>query len=669
MTDRPQIVGTWGARSAAELLGVFRGPGAAAADVIEVRIDLPDDGPAHVRELVAASPKPVLATCRRRAEGGRFAAGERDRIDVLLRAGDAGAAWIDVEDDVTDRDVERIAGTGAKLLRSRHVATLPDDAESTAEQLVSMPGDAAKFVALHGGADDALRMLTILRDVSRGGVGRLCGHVVDVPFTRPASAVVGAPFVYAALQPGGRIGLAMPTVLGLRRRARWDRLRPGRPIFLLLGARVEGSVGPDMLNAAFEATGPSVVALTWSLDDPAPAIEAIRRFRWAGAAVTIPHKERVLASLRACGARAAIDADADAVGAVNTIVRAGETLAGHNTDLGGLADALALHADTGAASGRAFLVLGAGGAARAAVTLASRLGARPIVFARRPEAAAALGAVTVATAHDAAATRPAIVVDATPAGPPGGTPCFDPGLLPERAVVLDMLVYARPTAMLASAARAGHVVVPGLAMLVAQAARQVVLLGGAPPDVRGMRAVGERALRRRDAPIVLVGLRCSGKSTVGERLAAVLGRTFHDTDREIEHLTGQSVEAMLRAGEEPRFRALEDQVLRAALDVPGAVVACGGGAALHAEAFAALAAFGTVVLLDAPDGVLLARRAVSPRAALTTLSPAEELAGQRDARMSVYRAAARLEVDVASLDAQTVADRVAAWWDADAAAD
>lgn len=654
---RARLVGTWGARSADELVRVLQGPGAAASDVVELRLDLPRDGAARVREILSFTTKPVLATCRRASEGGGFTAGERDRIDVLLRAADAGAAWLDVEDDVPDRDVERLLGSGAKLLRSRHVPRLGADAEDLAARLVSLPGHAAKLVALHGDDHDALRMLTLVRDAA----GRLAGHVVDAPFTRVGSAALGAPFVYAALQPGGRIGLAIPTVLHLCRRCDLRRVAPGGRLFVLLGADVEAAVSTDILNVMLGTAGLDVVAARWSCADPEPALEAVRRFGWAGAAVTIPHKERVRDRLSG-----SLGPTATECGAVNTVVLGPSGLTGHNTDLGGLGDALAPRVAPGALAGRTLLVLGAGGAARAAVAHAIRSGADPVVFARRPGAAAGLGARVARTADEAVASRPAVVVNATPTGPPGGTPFLDPASLPDHAVVLDMQVFARPTALLAAAARAGHDTVPGFDMLVAQAARQVALLGGRPdPETSGWsRRAGESALRRRDAPIVLVGLRCAGKTTVGERLAAMFGRAFVDTDLEVGRRAGRSVEDMLRAGEEAAFRAVEEEVLRAAIDAPGAVIACGGGAALHRDAFAALAAWGTVVLLDASDDVLLARRSASPRTPLTKLPAADELARQRAARMPVYEGVAALRVDVGEMDAEAVADVVAGWWDA-----
>lgn len=653
----PRLVGTFGARDAASLLAVLADPATLAADVVEVRLDLARDGAERVEELVRASPRPVLATCRRASEGGGFAGAEPGRRDVLRRAAGAGAAWIDVEDDVPDAFVEDVVRAGAAVVRSLHVERVHSGAGDEVGRLLRGPVCAAKWVARRGDAGDALRVLELV--AAHGG--RLAAHVVDVPFTRAASAALGAPFVYAALRPGGSIGVPMPTVRWMRDHARFSRLRPGRRIFLLLGGDVEGSVSPDLLNAAFEATGPDCVALRWSCASPAPALEALRRFGWAGAAVTIPHKETVHAVLAAAGT---LGASAVEAGSVNTVVvertpDGTPRLAGHTTDVAGLLDALRPALPREGVAGRAFLVLGAGGAARAAVVAARRLGARPVVLARRPDAARRLGADVAADAPAAAACAPAVVADATPAGPPGGVPWFDPATLPSRAVVVDMLVHAVPTALLEAATRAGHVPVAGFEMLVHQAAHQVALLGGPPPDVHRMADAGMRVLRARDAPVVLVGLRCAGKTTVGRRVADLLGRTFLDTDDEVARRTGEPVDAMLRAGREAEFRRVEAAVLADVARGAGAVVATGGGAALHRAEIAALSAAGTVVLLDAPDAVLLARRAASPRVALTSMPPAEELAQQRAERLPVYRALAAFTVDVSALDAEAVAELVA----------
>ena len=121
-----QLVGTYGARSADSLLALLASPAAALCDVIEARLDYLPDAAGRVAEIVRASPKPVMATCRRAGEGGAFAGSEAARLDLLARAADAGAVWVDVEDDVPVAAVARLTGRGAKVLRSLHAPLLPE---------------------------------------------------------------------------------------------------------------------------------------------------------------------------------------------------------------------------------------------------------------------------------------------------------------------------------------------------------------------------------------------------------------------------------------------------------------------------------------------------------------------------------------------------------------
>src|SRR6185503_15970061 len=103
--------------------------------------DFLPDAVERVAAIVKASPKPTMATCRRAGEGGAFAAGERARLDLLARAADAGAAWVDVEEDVPGPEVARLAGRGAKIVRSLHAPTLPEDADAVVHRLLERPAD------------------------------------------------------------------------------------------------------------------------------------------------------------------------------------------------------------------------------------------------------------------------------------------------------------------------------------------------------------------------------------------------------------------------------------------------------------------------------------------------------------------------------------------------
>src|SRR5512137_404057 len=137
----------------------------------------------------------------------------------------------------------------------------------------------------------------------------------------------------------------------------------------LMGWPVEHSRSPAMHNAAFAALGLNwcYVLLPTPADQMAASVARIRSGELQGANVTIPHKQAVLPFLDA------IDPAAQAVGAVNTIVRRGDRLIGFNTDTLGFKRALL---ETGVeVREQACAVLGAGGAARAVVYVLRELGA------------------------------------------------------------------------------------------------------------------------------------------------------------------------------------------------------------------------------------------------------------------------------------------------------
>jgi shikimate kinase len=97
-----------------------------------------------------------------------------------------------------------------------------------------------------------------------------------------------------------------------------------------------------------------------------------------------------------------------------------------------------------------------------------------------------------------------------------------------------------------------------------------------------------------------------GKSTVGARLAARLGRTFLDTDREVERVAGRTIAEIFETDGERHFRALEAEAIRAA-SVDAAVVALGGGAVAVPGAMERLLARGETIFLMADPVLLISR--------------------------------------------------------------
>jgi len=99
------------------------------------------------------------------------------------------------------------------------------------------------------------------------------------------------------------------------------------------------------------------------------------------------------------------------------------------------------------------------------------------------------------------------------------------------------------------------------------------------------------------APISLIGLPGSGKSTVADSLAKAMGRKPLHLDAEVEHAAGQSIGALFAHQGEPAFRELERETLLRALASPGVVIATGGGTPLHHNGMRELLHRSTVIYL------------------------------------------------------------------------
>ncbi len=164
-------------------------------------------------------------------------------------------------------------------------------------------------------------------------------------------------------------------------------------------------------------------------------------------------------------------------------------------------------------------------------------------------------------------------------------------------------------------------------------------------------------MRARDK-VYLTGLSGSGKSTVGPILAARLGVPFVDTDSEIERRAGRTVSAIFAQDGEPAFRAYERDAVAAAADLPGAVVALGGGALLAAEVRTIVATSGTLVHLVTRVETLIARIGAARDRPLLAAGVEERLRVLAAERAALY-SAAEIAVGTDSRDPDDVARTIA----------
>jgi shikimate dehydrogenase len=247
---------------------------------------------------------------------------------------------------------------------------------------------------------------------------------------------------------------------------------------VLLGHQIGYSASPAMQDAAFAAIG-----LDWryTLRDVQPdalsgAVAELRGSDRHGANVTIPHKVAVVALLDA------LDPVAERLAAVNTIVRDGERLIGHNTDLPALAAELGEL--VGPSPGHA-LVLGAGGASRAAEAALNDAKAAAITLISRER----WDELPTLLAHAV------ILINATPVGTASDETPVPTELLRPDLAVLDLVYRPSPTRLVREARAAGAVARDGAGMLLRQAARSFELWTGRRAPFGVMRAALQAELR------------------------------------------------------------------------------------------------------------------------------------------------------------------------------
>lgn len=262
-------------------------------------------------------------------------------------------------------------------------------------------------------------------------------------------------------------------------------------VFALLGDPVVHSLSPAMHNAAFAATAFDAVyvARRCSTDEVATHMRALVE-AGGGGNVTVPHKATAFAALDLAGRAAR------ATGACNTFWSEDGALAGDNTDVDGFAEALR---ELGAAGDGPAVVIGAGGAARAAVHVLADHGATVRVHGRT--AARAQGLVADALAADGARDvkyipdplaldAVGLVVNATPLGLSPSDPApIDLARCAGVTAVLDMTYADRPSALAVSARERSIPYRDGRTMLLGQAAAAFRRWTGIDPPREAMRRV------------------------------------------------------------------------------------------------------------------------------------------------------------------------------------
>jgi 3-dehydroquinate dehydratase/shikimate dehydrogenase len=443
----------------------------------------------------------AIATCRRKENGGNFTGSLTSELEILLKAAECGCHIVDLEvESAEETRPSQLAkfraalrGAGAALLVSFHDFTRTKNLEHAAARIEAFQPDFMKVVSTARQLADNLAVLRLIEAHSLGS------HVVGVAMgeegliSRVLGPRAGAAFTFASA--GDEMEATAPGQVSARAMLdlyRLDQLDQATRIFGVAGNPIAHSLSPHMHNAAFRREIVNAIMLPLKVRMLDDLLTLARDLPLAGVAVTMPLKQEVLPHL------ANMDPLTARIGACNTLrTGADGKLYGFNTDVAGVVRPLEKRMKL---PGSRIVVLGAGGAARAAVFGLVEQGAEVFVVNRTHENAVALARKAKAKSLKQellAKTRFDALINTTPCGMTGvkQAMAIKEGEL-NAGLVFDMVYTPMETPLIKLARSRGIPVIGGLEMFVQQGARQFEIWTGKAAPESEMYRVVEMALRR-----------------------------------------------------------------------------------------------------------------------------------------------------------------------------
>src|SRR5450432_2902977 len=439
----------------------------------------------------------AIATCRRTSSGGKFQGSLASQLDILGKASASGCQLIDIELQSALKyrleQVQRLRSRSGLIL-SHHDFHATKNLESTLEKMVAIPADYYKIVSTATTLYDNVTMMKFLeKNGDRHSLIGLCMGEQGI-ISRLLGVRAGSVFTFAAVSPYEKTAPGQTTAQELRNTYRIEQMDAATRIYGVVGDPVAHSLSPVIMNAALRRENVNGVYLALHAKTLKDLIHCVRKIPLHGLSITMPYKQAILPHLDNT------DAHTAKIGACNTVVRGQDgKLYGFNTDIAGIIRPLQHRITIPDAK---VLVLGAGGAARAAVFGLKERGAEVWILNRTAAKAQKLARQAKAHSIKRADLRKVafdVIVNATPVGMDNTRDCPLKDQEIQARVVFDMVYDPVETHLLQVARAKGIVVIPGIEMFVQQAARQFEIWTGKPAPAGDMLRAVTLALQERAA--------------------------------------------------------------------------------------------------------------------------------------------------------------------------
>jgi 3-dehydroquinate dehydratase/shikimate dehydrogenase len=467
---------------------------------VEFRLDyLPNPAAALSRIkqfLYERSEVTAIATCRRVATGGKFRGPISAELEILEGAALAGCHLVDIElqtaEHMKPAQMRRLRSAGAALIVSWHDFESTRDLDAIFERIQPFQPEFVKIVATAKTLADNVTMMRFLdrRRDEANLIGISMGEQGTI--SRVLGLRAGSVFTFAAAHAGEETGPGQIEARTLRETWRIGQIDASTKVYGVAGNPVRHSLSPLMHNMAFRRETVNAVFLPLQTTRMSDLLTLTREVPLHGMAVTMPFKSDIMKHLEKT------DALSEKIGACNTVVRAQDgKLYGFNTDVAAIVRPLERRLQL---SGAKILVLGAGGAGRAAAFGLAEKGAEVFICNRTPETAKKLARQAKAKSirrELLAKTSFDAIVNATPVGMRGAKPASPLEAKEINARLLFDLVYNPiDTPLIRMAREKGLPVITGVEMFVHQGARQFEIWTGKPAPEEEMLRVVVHALRQ-----------------------------------------------------------------------------------------------------------------------------------------------------------------------------
>lgn len=464
--------------------------------LIELRLDhlkSPASALPRLRRLAEIRPDAILiATCRRTTAGGKFHGTVEAELEILRKAAEVGCLAVDVEiesaEAMSTAAWEELRASAAIVL-SHHDFKSTARLEETFARMRAFNADFYKLIGTATSLYDNVVMTRFLEQYSSEYpmIGACMGE--QGMLSRMLGIRAGGAFTFGSAGHGKETAPGQPTYRELRDFYRIEQIETVTKVYGIAGDPVSHSMSPWVMNSAFRRENVNAVYLPLhakALDD---LLRTTADLPLDGLSITMPYKQMVVEHLDNS------DVLTQKTGACNTIVRAKDgRLFGFNTDVYGIVAAIEPRVPL---QGARVLVLGAGGAARAAVFGLRAKGAEVSILNRTAATAVALAKQSdskVVKRGDLPKLSFDLILNATPVGMGSDKSTPLEGHELNTLWVFDLVYNPIETRLLKLAQAKGCGTISGAEMFVHQAARQFEIWTGKPAPVDGIRQVLLRQL-------------------------------------------------------------------------------------------------------------------------------------------------------------------------------